>query len=201
MFSYLALVSPPVALALDVFARSVAEIGRADDDDLESPGPGLVASPGTGRDAHRVPLLELDDLVVELHPPAPAQDHVHLLLRLVRVAVRKAIAGRDALIAQAGLLEPERLGRQAELQIRRPVEVGPDVLQVLLDVPERERHGRNPTVPCWLGHDRRGTAFGAPRAGQGEGGGGPQWIRHPRAALPARVQARLGVWSRGELVR
>src|SRR5712691_11786812 len=82
--TYLALVSPPVALALDVFARSLAEVGRADDDDLEAPRPGLVASPRTGRDAHRVPLLELDDLVVELHPPAPAQDHVHLLLLLVR---------------------------------------------------------------------------------------------------------------------
>src|ERR671916_3251289 len=108
MFTYLALVSPPVALSLDVFARSLAEIGRANDDDLEALGPGLVASPRTGRDAHRVPLLELDDLVVELHPPAPAQDHVHLLLRLVRVAVREAIAGRDPLVAQAGSLEPER---------------------------------------------------------------------------------------------
>src|SRR5687767_12837859 len=145
-----ALVSPPVALALDVFAGSLAEIGRANDDDLEALGPGLVASPRTGRDAHRVPLLELDDLVVELHPPAPAQDHVHLLLRLVRVAVRKAIAGRDALVAQAGSLELERLGRQAELQVRRAVEPGPDVLQILLEVPERERHGRNPTV-AWLG--------------------------------------------------
>src|SRR3954465_5472561 len=93
----LALVSPPVTLALDVFARSLAEIGRADDEDLEAPRPGLVASPRAGRDAHRVPLLELDDLVVELHPPAPAHDHVHLLLRLVRVAVGKAVAGRNAL--------------------------------------------------------------------------------------------------------
>src|SRR6266513_2494353 len=147
MFTYPALVSPPVAPALDVFARSLAEVGRADDEDLEAPRPGLVASPRTGRDAHRVPLLELDNLVVELHPPAPAQDHVHLLLRLVRVAVRKAIAGRDALVAQAGLLKLERLGRQAELQVRRAVEVGPDVLQVLLEVPERERHDRNPMVP------------------------------------------------------
>src|SRR5919106_21923 len=150
MFTYLALVSPPVALALDVFARSLAEIGRADDDDLEALRPGLVASPRTGRDAHRVPLLELDDVVVELHPPAPAQDHVHLLLLLVSVAVRKAIAGRDALVAQAGSLELERLGRHAELQVRRAAEIGPDVLQVLLEVPERERHGRNPMVP-WLG--------------------------------------------------
>src|SRR5213596_3184534 len=147
MFTYLALVSPPVALALDVFARSLAEIGSANDDDLEALGPGLVASPRTGRDAHRVPLLELDDLVVELHPPAPAQDHVHLLLLPVRVAVRKAIAGRDALVAQTGSLELERLGRHAELEVRRAVEPGSDVLQVLLEVPERELHGRNRMVP------------------------------------------------------
>src|SRR4029079_18821095 len=128
-------------LSLDVVTRSLAEIGSANNEDLEALGPGLVASPRTGRDAYRVPLLELDDLVVELHPPAPAQDHVHLLLRLVRVAVRKAIAGRHALVAQTGLLELEGPGRQAELQIRRAVEIGPDVLQVLLEVPERERHG------------------------------------------------------------
>src|SRR5437773_6141220 len=130
MFTYLALVSPPVTLAIDVFARGLAEIGRADDEDLEALRPGLVASPRTGRHAHGVPFLELDDLVVDLHPPAPAHDHVHLLLRLVRVAVRKAIAGRDPLVAQAGLLELELLGRQVELQVRRTVEPGPDVLQV-----------------------------------------------------------------------
>src|SRR5436190_14423192 len=141
IFTYLALVSPPVALAIDVFARSLAEIGRADDEDLEALRPGLVASPRTGRDAHRVPFLELDDLVVDLHPAAPAQDHIHLLLLLVRVAVRKAIAGRDVLVAQAGFLELERLGRHAELQVRRAVELGPEVLQVLLEIPEGERHG------------------------------------------------------------
>src|ERR687888_2761725 len=155
MFTNLALVSPPVAPALDVLARSPAEIGRADDEDLESLRPGLVASPGTGRDAHRIPVLELDDLVVDLHPPAPAQNHVHLLLSLVRVAVRKAIAGRDALVAQAGFLELERLGRQAELQVRRAFEPGPEVLQVVLEVPERERHGRNPMAP-WPGAKRIG---------------------------------------------
>src|SRR5437660_6796996 len=154
MFTYLALVTPPVALALDVFARTLAEIGRAGDEDLEALRPGLVASPRTGRDAHRVPLLEFDDLVVDLHPPAPAQDQVDLLLLLVRVAVRKAIAGRDALVAQGGLLELERLGRRAELQVRRTVEPGAEVLQIVLDVPERERHGRQsygrrrPVVPA-----------------------------------------------------
>src|SRR4029453_8514145 len=135
------LVSPPVALAIDVFARSLPETGRADTKDLEPLRPGLVPPPHTGRDADRVPFLELDDLVVELHPTASAQDHVHLLLRLVRVAVGKAVVGRDALVAQARLLEPERSGRQAELEVRRAVEVGADVLQVLLEVPERERHG------------------------------------------------------------
>src|SRR6185312_5523411 len=139
-FAYVALVTPPVAPALDVFARILAEIGRADDEDLEALRPGLVASPRTGRDAHRVPLLELDELVVDLHPPAPAYDHVHLFLLLVRVAVRKAIAGRDALVGQAGLLELERAGRRAELQVRRAVEPGAEVLQIVLEVPACERH-------------------------------------------------------------
>src|SRR6185295_6463487 len=48
---------------------------------------------------------------------------------------------RDALVAQAGFLEAERLGRRAELQVRRAVEPEADVLQVLLDVRQRERHG------------------------------------------------------------
>ena len=65
-------------------------------------GPASYAAPRTGWDAHHVLLLDLDDLVVELHPPAPARDHVQLLLLLVRVAVREAEAGRDALVAEAG---------------------------------------------------------------------------------------------------
>src|SRR6478609_2631362 len=57
------LAGPPVALALDVFARRLAEIGRADDEDLEALRPGLIASPHTGRDAYRIPFPELDDLL------------------------------------------------------------------------------------------------------------------------------------------
>src|SRR6476469_10465491 len=114
-------VSPPVPLTLHVFARVVAEARRAEDEDLEALRPGLVPSPCTGRDAHDVPLLDLDDLVVELHPPAPAHDHEHLLLLLVRVAVREPVVGRDALIAQAGLLELERVTRDTELQVGRAV--------------------------------------------------------------------------------
>ena len=50
------LVSPPIALTLHVFARSLAEIGSTEDEDLEALRPALVAPPGTGRDAHDVPL-------------------------------------------------------------------------------------------------------------------------------------------------
>src|SRR4051812_9698648 len=149
-------------MAIDIVAWSLTEIGRADDEELEAIRPGLVASPRTGRDAHRVPFLELDDLVVDLHPPAPAHDHVHLLLRLVRVAVRKAIAGRDALVAQAGFLELERLGRHAELQVRRAVEPGAEILQIPSDVPERERPG---AILCGAsGAGRRGPPRPPPRA-------------------------------------
>src|SRR5262249_10315800 len=130
----------PVAPAFDVLARSVAEVGRTDDEHLEALGPGLVAAPRTGRDAHRIPLPDRDDLVVELHPPAPAQDPVHLLLRLVRMAVGKAIARWYALVTQAGLLELEHLRRQPELQVRRAFEPGPEVFQVVLEVLARERH-------------------------------------------------------------
>src|SRR5690349_5953351 len=86
------LAGPPAALPIDVAARIGAEIRRADDEQLEPFRPGLVPPPRAGWDANRVPLPELDDLVVELHPPAPLHDHVHLLLRRVRVAVREATA-------------------------------------------------------------------------------------------------------------
>src|SRR4051794_2848383 len=51
------LVVPPAAPALDVFARRLAEMGRADDEDLEALRPGLVPPPRAGRDADRVPRL------------------------------------------------------------------------------------------------------------------------------------------------
>src|SRR5581483_2501015 len=138
----LALAGPPVAPALHVFARIVAQVRRTDDEDLEAVRARLVAPPHAGRDAHGVPLLELDDLAVDFHPPAPPDDNVDLLLRQVCVAVRKAVAGRDALIAQGRVLQRERLRRSAELQVGRAVELRTEVLEIPLDVRERERHGR-----------------------------------------------------------
>jgi hypothetical protein len=63
------------------------------------------------------------------------------------VAVWEAVAGRDALVGEAGLLEFERLGCGAELEVGRAVEVGAEVVQVLFEVPERERHGANTMEP------------------------------------------------------
>jgi hypothetical protein len=85
--------------------------------------------------------LQSSDATTDVIPPDPAHDHIHLLLRPVRVAVRKAIAGRDALVAQRAFLELERLGRCAELEVRSAVELSAEVLQIVLDVPECERHG------------------------------------------------------------
>ena len=65
------LVSPPVALTLHVFARILAEIGRAEDEDLEALRPALVASPRAGRDAHHVPLLDLDHSSSSFIRPLP----------------------------------------------------------------------------------------------------------------------------------
>jgi len=65
----------------------------------------------------------------------------------VGVAVREAIAGREALIAQTGLLKLERPGCQAKLEVWRAVESGPDILQVRPEILERERHPCNLTRP------------------------------------------------------
>src|SRR5262245_28130045 len=64
----------------------------------------------------------------------------------MRVPVREPVAGRDTLIAQATLLELKRLTRKTKLQVRRARKGGPDVRQILPEVPERERHGLDSTV-------------------------------------------------------
>ena len=56
-----------------------------------------------------------------------ALDHVHLLLRRVRVAVQKEMAGRNALVAQGGLLEFERRGRRAEVAV--PARLAASILE------------------------------------------------------------------------
>src|SRR2546421_9893922 len=61
------LVSPPAALAIHIVARILAEVGRADDEDLEALSPGLVTSPRAARQPHRGPFRCLDDPLLGLH--------------------------------------------------------------------------------------------------------------------------------------
>jgi len=151
----LLLVGPPVALAANVFANILAEIGRADDDDLEALRAGFIASPRASCDSHRVPLFDLDDLVVDLYPPAAAHDQVDLFLALVCMPEGEAIPGRDTLIGQGRLLELERLGGCPELQVWRAVEHRADVLKILLEIPDGERH--DATLP--RRNDNAGTCI------------------------------------------
>ena len=60
-------------------------------------------------------------------------------------------------MAEAGVLELERRRRGVELQVRRAVEPGADVLHVLLEVPVRERHG----AILWhrAGRSRRAASY------------------------------------------
>jgi hypothetical protein len=95
-----------------------------------------------GRDPDRVPGAQLDDVVVELHPHAAADDDVDLLLRAVAVAERLAEAGRHAEVRQAGLLELERLAGEAGLEVRRQPGARREVLD-LLEVDDRVRGVRH----------------------------------------------------------
>jgi hypothetical protein len=53
-------VSPPAAPAIDVFALVLAEIERADDEESRGRPARPRSLAAAGRDAHRVPFLELD---------------------------------------------------------------------------------------------------------------------------------------------
>ncbi len=60
----------------------------------------------------------------------------------MRVAVWEAIVGRDALVAKPALLKPSALLAWRNSR-SGAVEVRPEIL---LEVPERERRGRDPTI-------------------------------------------------------
>ena len=64
------LARPPVAPAVDVPAWILAEVGRADDESSRPSGPPRSLATCRAKSAPR-PFLDLDDLVVDLHPPSP----------------------------------------------------------------------------------------------------------------------------------
>src|SRR5918996_815267 len=106
-------VVPPALLELRVAGTRVR---GAEEDQLDAVRPALDVAHRLRRDPDRVPLLHLDHLVVELHAARAAHDDVHLLLLLVRVPPRHALSRRDLQIADAGLLELERLAGEARLE-------------------------------------------------------------------------------------
>ena len=82
-------------------------------------------------DANGIPLLELLDLVLDLHPRCPADEDVDLLLVLVLVAEGQTKTGGDAAIAEPRLLEPQGHASHSELEIRRETEVRRLILGIL----------------------------------------------------------------------
>ena len=78
-------------------------------------GAGLEGAGDLGRDPDRVERLDLDDLVVELHPAGAAEDDVDLLGLLVLVAERAALARLQPVMADAGLLGVEVVLGEARL--------------------------------------------------------------------------------------
>src|SRR6476660_2761054 len=93
---------PPV---LDQLAVSV--VPRSECEQLDPVGAALEGADHAGGDADRVESLDVEDVVVELHPAGAADDDVDLLGLLVAVAEGLPLARLDAVEAEAGLLGVE----------------------------------------------------------------------------------------------
>src|SRR6185437_6437541 len=113
-------VAPPALLDLRV---PRAGVWRTDRDQLDAFGAGLEPTRRLLRDAYRIPLLQLDDLVLELDPHAPVDDEVDLLLGLVPVAERNPEVRRQSLVADPGVLELERHACHPGLEVGSEAEV------------------------------------------------------------------------------
>src|SRR5262249_53157138 len=104
------LVRPPPLEHLGVL---VLRVGRAEGEHLGAVGAALHAAGEAGADAHGVPGAELEDVVLELDPGVAVDDDVDLLLLGVAVAEGDAVARRDLEVAQARVLELQRLAGEA----------------------------------------------------------------------------------------
>src|SRR4051794_33812502 len=78
------LIAGPVAL--DQLAIPAFGLAASGGDDLEAVRARLEAARHLGRDANHIPLLDLDDLVVQLDATRAVDDRIDLLLDLVAVA-------------------------------------------------------------------------------------------------------------------
>src|SRR6185436_8842158 len=124
-------IAPPAVLHVGV-ARP--RVGRPDREQLGALGAALEA-------AHRVPVYaqrvegpQLDDLVLDPRQQAPADHDVDLFLVLVPVSEGDAEVRRDALVADALLLELQGHARHPRLDLALEPEVRRLVLDVVLQV-------------------------------------------------------------------
>src|SRR3954469_16370062 len=94
----------------------------------EQPGAirsGLECPRGRRRHPYRVERNHVEELPVELHPPAPAQDDVDLLGVDMPVRERAALAGAQAKVRDAGALGGQRLARDPRFPaVAEPVRRG-----------------------------------------------------------------------------
>src|SRR5215212_3903106 len=94
---------------------AVALVMRAEGEQLEPVIARLEGAGDAGRDADRVERRDVDDVVVELHPPSAGEDHVDLLRLVVAVGEALPGAGLDAMEGQSRALGLEVAPREPSL--------------------------------------------------------------------------------------
>ena len=130
--------SPP---ALHVFPRVLAEVGRRRRRGSRGPPPRPRHLAMYRADRVRRPLLRPRRSRRGTNVTAPAHDYVHLSCSC---AGRTGTGSRAGCAGSSGRTASSRAAwlPRRNSRSRRAVEVGPDVRQILSEVPERERHGR-----------------------------------------------------------
>src|SRR4051794_8722641 len=119
----------------------VAGHARPERHELQAVRTGLEAAGGPRLNVDGVELVDVDDLVVELHPAGAVEDDVDLLGLLVAVAERLSLVRAQPLVAEARALEPELLAREAGLARLPQTRLGRHVLDVA-QVADRVAHAR-----------------------------------------------------------
>jgi hypothetical protein len=106
----------------------------AEGEQLAAVWAGLDAAHRLRRDADCVPLLDLDDLVVQLETAAAADQQVELLLVLVAVPEGQAVIGGEALVADRRFLQLQRQAGEPGLEVRGEAVLLGAVVDLALEV-------------------------------------------------------------------
>ena len=169
----------PVSLVDHPWSTSPSPLRRGPErEHLETLGPGLPGPSDRRRHANGVQALDVDDLVVELHPPRARDHHVDLLGPLVAMGHGGTLVRRNALVGEAGVLGLE-------------VVVGePHLLEVA--EPELRRGAFTWLSFLWV-YAPSGFASGWPRSSPTPSPTGSTAPRQPRLRISASLKARPGL--------